>query len=819
MELANELLKHTDTNLFLTGKAGTGKTTFLKQLKLNSPKRMVVVAPTGVAAINAGGVTIHSFFQLSFGPYVPGTPVNTAELFRFRKEKINIIRSLDLLVIDEISMVRADLLDSIDNVLRHFRRTQEPFGGVQLLMIGDIQQLAPVIKDDEWALLQNSYATPFFFSSLALQKTPYACVELKTVYRQADDKFVSLLNKIRENNVDADTLKSLNANYIPNFNPKDEEGYIRLTTHNYQAQDLNKRKLDELDSKSHFFKATITGNFPEYSYPTDENLELKEGAQVMFIKNDSNPAKRYYNGKIGHITKIGKDDITVVGNDDNETIFVGREKWENIKYTLNAETKELEESTDGTFEQFPLKTAWAITVHKSQGLTFEKAIIDAQASFTHGQVYVALSRCKSLEGLVLSSPITSDSIKRDLRVDDFNKSSEQRVPKQDAIAIMKHNYYTKLIIEQFDFKPMFARFLQLKRIVNESFFKSYPEVERHFNEAEGKIRDEVRNVSEKFILQLSQLLANTTDTENDTFLKERICKGADYFLEKTNSLIAFTVQQAEAIETDNKEIRKDLDIALENIDTDIRIKKATLPLCKTAFSVGEYLKEKAKASIGETGKGNSKSKSGSGTKERKIAVPSDIKHKEIYTQLRSWRQDMAETMGVPAYVVLAQSALIGICNYLPTSVKELEKISGVGKTTIQKYGKDLLEIVEQSIKQYGYEKDDNVFLQHGQDPSEKKEKGDTYLSTLQLFEEGKSIPEIAEARHLAQSTIEVHLYKLALEGIVDIDKLCPPERMAQLIKACKESPNKENKEMKESLNCSWSELHYAREMAKREHKA
>lgn len=813
LELANELLRHTDTNVFLTGKAGTGKTTFLKQLRLDSPKRMIVVAPTGVAAINAGGMTIHSFFQLGFGPYIPGTPVNPKELYKFRKEKINIIRSLDLLVIDEISMVRADLLDSVDNVLRHFRRNPAPFGGVQLLMIGDIQQLAPVIKDDEWGMLQNSYQTPYFFSSLALQRTPYACVELKKVYRQADDKFVNLLNRIRENSADEDTLKCLNARYKANFNPNDEEGYIRLTTHNHQAQSLNKQKLDALTTKSQFFKATITGNFPEYAYPTDENLELKEGAQVMFIKNDPTPAKRYYNGKIGHITKIEPNIITVVSNDDNTTIFVEKDKWENVKYTLNETTKELEETVDGTFEQFPLKTAWAITVHKSQGLTFEKAIIDAQASFTHGQVYVALSRCKSLEGMVLSSPITSHSIKRDTRVDQFNEASREREPNEEAIAQMKHNYYTKLLIEQFDYKELFAHFLLLKRIVDESFWKMYPEIENRFIEAETKIREEVKGVSDKFILQLNQLLCNCTNAENDAFLKERVSKGASYFLEKTKSLIEFTVLQAESIETDNKEIRKDLDNALNLIETDIQIKKTTLPLCAEGFSVINYLKEKAKASIDEKTEGKKKSSS-SKKKEGKLATPQGVNHQELYHQLRSWRQEMAENMGVPVYVVLSQAALIGVCNYLPTNNDELVKISGIGKMTISKYGKDILEIVEQCIKQYGYTKDDNVFLQIND--SHSAEKSDTYVATLKLFEEGKTIREIAEERHLAESTIEGHLFQWVEEGKIELGRICPESRMEHIIQTCKEQPDKENKELKELLNCSWGELKYARKRIKKE---
>lgn len=822
LELANELLKHTDTNLFLTGKAGTGKTTFLRQLRQESPKRMVVVAPTGVAAINAGGVTIHSFFQLNFGPYVPGTPVNPKELYRFRKEKIDIIRSLDLLVIDEISMVRADLLDSIDNVLRHFRRNSNPFGGVQLLMIGDIQQLSPVIRDEEWTLLQHNYATPYFFSSLALQRTPYACVELKKVYRQADDTFVNILNKIRENRTDEETLRRLNANYKSNFDPNDDEGYIRLTTHNRQANDINKRKLDALKTTSHFFKAIVEGNFPELSFPTDENLELKEGAQVMFIKNDSNAAKRYYNGKIGQITKIDETGITVVGKDDNKEIDVMREKWENIKYILNEETQEMEEVTDGTFEQYPLKTAWAITVHKSQGLTFDKAIIDAQGAFTHGQVYVALSRCRSLEGLVLSSPITSDSIKRDLRVDDFNRSSEQRVPTKDSVSLMKRAYYAKLLLEQFDFRPMVAHFFQLKRIVNESFWKLYPSIEKKFNEAEQKINEEVRSVSERFMSQLSQLLAQTADAENDPFLQARVSKGAEYFLEKTNSLVSSTVQQANSIETDNKEIQKDLDNALDIIESDIRIKKATLALCKNPFSTSHYLTAKAKACIDEKGNGSNSAKAKiSEKKERKVAISNDILHPELYVQLRSWRKDMADTMGVPVYLVLSQNALMGITKCLPTSEKELAKISGIGKATILKYGKELLEIVEQCIRQYSYEKDANIFLHSEETPSKpaaQKEKGETYEETLKLFDKGKSIAEIAQMRNLKESTIERHLFKMAQEGVIDIDKLCPRKQMEKIIKTCRKYPDKGNSELKEMLGCSWSELHYARAIIEDEKK-
>ncbi len=808
LELANELLKHTGANLFLTGKAGTGKTTFLKNLRIRSPKRMVVVAPTGVAAINAGGMTIHSFFQLSFGPYVPGTPIAKAELFKFRKEKINIIRSLDLLVIDEISMVRADLLDSIDNVLRHFRRSQEPFGGVQLLMIGDIQQLAPVVKDEEWTILKDFYQTPFFFSSQALQKTSYACVELKTVYRQADEHFVSILNHIRENNADSSILQELNKRYQANFNPSDEEGYIRLSTHNFQAQNINTKKLSDLKSKSHFFEANITGNFPEYSYPTDAKLELKVGAQVMFIKNDQSQEKRYYNGKIGKISEIKRDEITVIGNDDKIPISVLQDKWENMKYSINPETKELEETVDGTFEQYPLKTAWAITVHKSQGLTFDKAIIDAQASFTHGQVYVALSRCKTLAGLVLSSPITSDSIKRDSRVDSFNRNAKEREPNKEVIDSMKKDYFTKLVLEQFSFKYAIERFLALKRIVDESFWKLYPEIAKQFKLDEPRLQNEIKDISLKFQQQMLSILNGCLEPESDSFLKERIQKGAEYFKNKCDEILQSTADKAETIETDNKEIRKSLNDALSFLQTELRIKNRTLEKCKEGFSISEYLSAKAKASLED----EKPSDTGSKKKEKKAKVPKDVTHPELYEQLKSWRNETAGNYGMPAYLVLSQSAILGISKLLPLSSKELLMVPGIGKLTASKYGTELLEIVEQCIRQYGYKKDENAFLSSDTDKDEQP-KESTTATTLRLYKEGKSKEEIAKERGLTEGTIETHLFKGVEIGEVPIEAVSSRFKIDKIKSTFQENPGKENKEIKEILgnDYSWSEIRFAKE--------
>ena len=429
LELAYDLIENTGVNLFLTGKAGTGKTTFLRKLQRQSYKRMVVVAPTGVAAINAGGVTIHSFFQLDLGPFIPDPGIQRKEEpYKFNKDKINIIKSLDLLVIDEISMVRADLLDAVDHALKRIRKSRLPFGGVQLLMIGDIQQLPPVVRDEDIRVLSPYYASLFFFHSIALKQTNYACIELKHIFRQSDQIFINILNKIRENNIDDETLQILNKRVCPDFRPQSEENYIILTTHNNQARNINDKRLSDLKGKKHIYEATISGNFPKMAFPTEETLELKEGAQVMFIKNDPSAEKRFYNGKIGVVHRLDGEKIEVKLDDIEQPITVEPMEWENKKYSIDKTTKEIKEEVEGVFLQYPLRLAWAITIHKSQGLTFDKVIVDAGMAFTHGQVYVALSRCKTLDGLVLSSQIDSSSLFSNHEILQFNKTAESKTP-------------------------------------------------------------------------------------------------------------------------------------------------------------------------------------------------------------------------------------------------------------------------------------------------------------------------------------------------------------------------------------------------------
>ena len=700
LELAGNLIKNTGTNLFLTGKAGTGKTTFLHHLRADSPKRMIVVAPTGVAAVNARGVTIHSFFQLSFAPFVPGAKL-ASEFFRFNKEKINIICSLDLLVIDEISMVRADLLDGVDFVLRHFRRNDQPFGGVQLLMIGDLEQLAPVVKDDEWDLLKDYYESPFFFNSQALRKSAYVCVELKTVFRQTEEGFINMLNRIRENQIDMSLLQELNKRYQPGFNPSKEEGYIMLTTHNYQAQRINSSELAQIKDKSYVFDAKIKGGFPDYSFPTDEKLELKKGAQVMFIKNDLSPEKRYFNGKIAVITHIDDNRIEAKGEGDLTPIKVEKAVWSNMKYIIDPESKELKEEEEGSFEQYPLKTAWAITVHKSQGLTFDRAIINVKDSFTHGQVYVALSRCRTLEGLVLSSPITMSSIIRSDSIDTFYRYAEDNEPDEPMYQQLRKDFFEKMLLEQFSFDAIQSRFNTMRWLLNEHFRNLYPELLALYKQAGERVKSEIVKVSEQFRLQLQQILSQTVDAENDPYLQERIKKGSAYFLDKTNLLMQELLDKSE-IETDNKEIRKRITDVLYYLRMGVRQKLQTLETSTGGFSVPAYMNAKAKSSIEEEQPKTKKKAKAKASKESsviKIVASEDILHPELYEQLRSWRLKSAQEQNVPAYVVLTQMALIGITNQLPSDASQLLKIPGIGKVTIARYGEAIIQIVQQCIRQ------------------------------------------------------------------------------------------------------------------------
>ncbi|WP_106829680.1 HRDC domain-containing protein [Parabacteroides pacaensis] len=701
LELAFNFIQYTGSHLFLTGKAGTGKTTFLRRLKEISPKRMIVVAPTGVAAINAGGVTIHSFFQLPFGPYLPsGTlPGGTGsskegQINKFSREKMNIIRSLDLLVIDEISMVRADLLDAISDVLRRYKNRNKPFGGVQLLLIGDLQQLAPVVKDEEWMLLKEEYPSAFFFESKALKECSYHCIELTHVYRQSDSTFINLLNKVRENRMDARSLAELNKRYIPDFRPADNEEYITLTTHNYLAQQINNSHLDALPGTVYSFAAEIEGEFPAYSFPTEEHLQLKEGAQVMFVKNDSSGNHRYFNGKIGVVSSIASNKIRVHCGDEEEDITVEPEEWTNVKYSIDNETKEITETIEGTFTQYPLKTAWAITIHKSQGLTFEKAIVDASSSFSHGQVYVALSRCKTLEGLVLSSPIRLHSVIHDTVVQGYADYMEQHQPGNEQLRDASRQYYLELLKELFDYEVVWRRIRYVSGLFYEHLQKLYPELSNRYGTAVSDCRVHLREVGVRFQSQLERLVLTTEQYEQDRIIDERIRKGVSYFKGKMEEILVGLLEDTQP-EIDNKEVRKTIEKALSSLRQEVEVKMFTLHVCENGFQLKEYLSARAKAMVEVPKEKKKKSRVASSAGVQKVEIPTDILHPELYEMLRSWRYELATQAGLPPYTILQQKALLGITNTLPASSKELLAVPGIGKKVIEKYGEQLLKIVDE----------------------------------------------------------------------------------------------------------------------------
>lgn len=692
LELAFDYLEYTGTSVFLTGKAGTGKTTFLKELRRRSPKRMIIVAPTGVAAINAGGVTIHSFFQLPFGPYIVGQAMERSEgsnrfSHKFSREKINIIRSMDLLVIDEISMVRADLLDAINDMLCRYRDREKPFGGVQLLMIGDLQQLAPVVKEEEWSLLQAYYDSPFFFCSRALQTVPYVGIELTHVYRQSDEVFIGLLNKIRDNRADSETLRILNKRYIPGFNPDDSEGFITLTTHNNQAQQINRRKLEQLEGREYVYVAEVKDDFPDYSFPTDQRLVLKKGAQVMFVKNDSSPEKRYYNGKIGRIVAISAENILIRCGDEKEAIQVTREEWTNTKYSIDADTQEISETVAGIFKQYPLKTAWAITIHKSQGLTFEKAIVDAASAFTHGQVYVALSRCKTLEGLVLGSPLRPEALINDRTVKQFTEQVEHNQPGESQLHDARREYYLQLLKELFDFTAVVRRIQYATHLFSEHLWKLYPELTERFKKVRESCIKDLAEVGTLFITRdIEPRIRQGEGYEQDPWLKERVVKAVGYFIQRTGESVGQLLEDAHP-EIDNKEVKKSIEEILGRLAQEVEIKMATLDAVKEGFDVKRYLQAKAKAMV-------EKPKPKAKKTTEKVEVGADILHPKLYNALRLWRKEESLRLNLPAYTILQQKALLGIANTLPTGSRELLAIPGIGKKVIERYGVKLLELVD-----------------------------------------------------------------------------------------------------------------------------
>ncbi|MBU2645835.1 helix-turn-helix domain-containing protein [bacterium] len=768
LQLAEQFVEQTASHLFLTGKAGTGKTTFLKNLQLKSAKNMIVTAPTGVAAINAGGVTLHSFFQLPLGPYVPGGEVHDPggrSKFRFSRQKREIVNRLDLLVIDEISMVRADILDAVDAVLRRYRGIDAPFGGIQLLMIGDLHQLPPVVKPVDWDLLRPFYDTAYFFSSLALRQTGFTTIELKRIYRQSDPGFIRILNQLRDNRLDEQSMESLGNRYLKGFTPKAGQGFITLTTHNAGATRLNISQLKALDGDARSYSAEIRGEFPENIYPAPSSLDLKKGAQVMFLRNETSLDRSYFNGKIGLVERLSPDGIDVICPGETEAIRVQPVEWENIRYRLHPEKQKVEEEIIGTFKQYPLKLAWAITIHKSQGLTFERAIIDAEDAFVHGQAYVALSRCRSLDGVVLSSPLSAYGIEPDRALLSFDRHIRNNPPTTEQLGQAKIRYQQKMLTACFDFSKlqyMLNRFLKLVMDHKGSVaVLGLEELQR----ASQQTDQDLFSVAAKFTQQLTRLFQEGNLPENDPQILERLQKASVWFTDQLTTSV-FNPLQEVRVETDNSILKAMLNETLRQLRREIDVKRAGIRSLASGFVPSEYQRQ---VYLAVTRKEPTPSNADAPILTR---AEQKLEHAELFARLKIWRAEKARRLDVSAHQLLRRSAMLEIVRMLPDNWKDLKRVKGVGKQTLAQSGKEIVAMVS------AYRQEFKITTEKtGQ---KQNTVSDTRNISFNLFEQGLTIEEISKQRGLVPSTIESHLCTFVESGQLSIDRLISKEKQAAI---------------------------------------
>jgi len=787
-QLAIQLVNQSSRNIFLTGKAGTGKTTFLKYIRDNCLKQVAVVAPTGVAAINAGGVTIHSFFQLPLSPFVPeSAPSGSGHSFsdsnkevvnkhsllsrlRLTSEKKKVLQQLELLIIDEVSMVRCDTLDAIDTILRHVRRRpMERFGGLQVLFIGDMLQLPPVIKEQEWNLLSDHYTSPYFFDSKVIAEERPVYIEFDKIYRQSEERFIQLLNQVRNNQLNAGGLELLENRYLPEFHRNSNDGYVVLTTHNEKARQINSTELKNLEGTLATYKAEIKGEFSDRSYPGDEILELKTGAQVMFIRNDTaDRGKRYFNGKIGIISRLETDKIWVRCKDGSDEIEVQKEKWDNIRYSMNKITRELDQEVLGSFSQYPLRLAWAITIHKSQGLTFEKAIIDAGAAFAPGQVYVALSRCTTLEGIVLQTRIRPSTLLCDERIVEFSRRSASASQLQEELAGARKQYQLATLIDLFDLrKPInSAGEIMTHLIENRNSYnkESFTWIENILGQM-----DKLQDTAIKFQTQLQRLFQNGEPADN-TLLQERLTAAAHFFMGTFDDLLAL-IQKSPAI-TDSRLHAKEFNENTRELFGQLALKRYLLNGNNDLFDATSIQQRRRSFTMPAF----AVNAYAAGSQKK-----TDLLHPALYHQLRELRDAICLPADLPIYLVAGSQTLQEITRYLPQTLSELRKISGFGDAKIEKYGRQFLDIVLR------YSEENNLgSLIHEKTPKRERKtvtgnktsRQDTKAESFRLFREGKPVEQIARERKLAVSTIEAHLTHYVASGEIPVDKLISLEKLS-----------------------------------------
>ena len=780
--MAADFVHYSSHPVFLTGKAGTGKTTFLKYIKANTNKQTAVVAPTGVAAINAGGVTIHSFFQLPFTPYIPvsqGFASNDEMMdkhhllgrIKVNRERREVYQKLELLIIDEISMVRADVIDAIDVVLRSFRsRHSEPFGGVQVLYIGDMFQLPPVVKEEEWSILSRHYKSPYFFDSKIVNEQPPVHIELNTIYRQNEQTFIEILNRVRNNEMDYQSFEKLHDRYDPEFMIPKNESYVVLTTHNHKADAINAAELANLKGETHTYEAEIQGDFSDKTYPADAALQLKVGAQVMFLKNDSE--KRFFNGKIGEVTKLEDSAVFVKCGDADYEIEVKPEKWNNIRYTLNNES--VEEDIIGSYKQIPLRHAWAITIHKSQGLTFERAVIDAGSSFASGQVYVALSRCTTLNGIVLKSKLTAYNMKTDERIVQF----AQQKHNPDALAMQlqksKSDYQKETILKLFDFGSLVYQSGRVMKVFTDHS-GSFNEGTKEWLEALHNSIEQQETVAKKFEMQLMVLMERDELPEENDALQKRIASAVAHFTKEWETVYQI-IPQSPAI-TDSKMVALAYNNELRALYHAIALRLTLLRSCAQGFNTETYNKAKKDFSAN-----NVSVNAYAGTSEKKT----ESAHPDLYRQLRQLRDTICADLEVPIYMVCGSAALDEMSTYLPSTAAQLVQITGFGKVKVQQFGERFLRIInkyaeerelvssmgDKKAKRQRKEKEKSVDEKPVTEP-----KADTKKETFILYKEGKTLKEIAEQRKLSPQTIEGHLAHFVQEGMISVDELVTREKL------------------------------------------
>jgi hypothetical protein len=792
-------VNNTAQSIFLTGKAGTGKTTLLKYIKQNTYKQISIVAPTGVAAINAGGTTIHSFFQFPFTPFIPSLSedgnLNSLKtnlpVLKYSAQRLSIFRNLELLIIDEVSMVRADLLDQIDITLRQTRKKWHlPFGGVQVMLIGDMFQLPPVVQQEEWNILSKVYTSCFFFDSLVVQNHPPVFIELTKIYRQSDQQFIGLLNKVRNNQLDRDSLDLLNSHYKANITREDYDSNITLTTHNRKADEINLRSLNALPGKEYRFKCKVEGVFAEKTFPAEETLILKKGTRVMFLKN--NQEKNYYNGKIGVITYIDEKSIRIKSEEDKYEIEVQKESWTNVSYKVDKSTKAIEEEVLGTFYQYPLRLAWAITIHKSQGLTFDNLIIDAAEAFSAGQVYVALSRCRSLKGLILSSRISEKSLMNDKKISHFSSSKHSDAQVSQIYSGAHKTYLNNLLTGLFDFNEISYLRKEAGGILQMNYTRVNSEG-MEWSHVFFSAIDSLFDIGNKFKNQLNTLLENSRNSDTDEGLQKRIRQGAVYFATELQKVISSLKDCG--VRSESKEAATQLNEIFQQLFDLLSQKWQLIKTCENGFVFSNFIREKLKLvypdfkiNVYATGKN--------------IKTLSGVKHPALFKKLLFLRDEICNEEMKPVMYVASQKTIMELANFLPVNKEQLIQISGFGKAKVEVYGEKFLKIIrdfvsdnnlhssmdELPVKKIRKKKTDDKNkeeLNHHVDIDSERidssvKKTNTKEQTFRQFREGKRLEQIAKERGLAIGTIQAHLIPYIATGELHIDFLVPRKKQLMI---------------------------------------